>query len=167
MKKIGIYFGSSTGTTADVAKTIAKRLNVADADILDVASADAASMANYEVLLLGSSTWGMGDLQDDWEGFLPKAKGQNLAGKCVGLFGCGDSSAYSDTFCDALATIKEELDGTGCSFIGEYAPTDYGYDATRCEQGGKLIGLLIDDINESDKTADRIDTWVAALQPNL
>ena len=93
MKKIGIYFGSSSGTTADVTKTIAKRLGVDAADIHDVASADAASMANYDVLLLGSSTWGMGDLQDDWESFLPKAKGQNLAGKCVGLFGCGDSSA--------------------------------------------------------------------------
>lgn len=90
MKKIGIYFGSSSGTTADVAKTIAKRLGIDATDIHDVASADAASMANYEVLLLGSSTWGMGDLQDDWESFLPKAKGQNLAGKCVALFGCGD-----------------------------------------------------------------------------
>ena len=162
MKKIGIYFGSSSGTTADVTKTIAKRLGVDAADIHDVASADAASMANYDVLLLGSSTWGMGDLQDDWESFLPKAKGQNLAGKCVGLFGCGDSSSYSDTFCDALATIKEEMEGTSCTFIGEVAAEDYGYDETR-----KLIGLLIDEINESDKTGDRIDNWVAALQPNL
>ena len=167
MKKIGIYFGSSSGTTADVTKTIAKRHGVDAADIHDVASADAASMANYDVLLLGGSTWGMGDLQDDWESFLPKAKGQNLAGKCVGLFGCGDSSSYSDTFCDALATIKEEMEGTSCTFIGEVAAEDYGYDETRCEQGGKLIGLLLDEINESDKTGDRIDNWVAALQPNL
>lgn len=167
MKKTGIYYGSSTGTTADVARTIAKRLGIAESDMHDVANADAASMANYEVLLLGSSTWGMGDLQDDWESFLPKAKGQNLAGKCVGLFGCGDSSSYSDTFCDALATIKEELEGTSCTFIGECPAEGYGYDETRCEQGGKLIGLLIDDINEGDKTSDRIDTWVAAMQPNL
>lgn len=109
----------------------------------------------------------MGDLQDDWEGFLPKAKGQNLAGKCVALFGCGDSSSYSDTFCDALATIKEEMDGTNCTFIGEVAAEDYGYEETRCEQGGKLIGLLLDEINESDKTGDRLDSWIAAMQPHL
>lgn len=163
MKKIGIFFGSSSNTTADVAKTVASRLGVDAADIHDVASADAAALTEYEVLLLGSSTWGLGDLQDDWESFLPKAKSQNLAGKKVALFGCGDCSSYSDTFCDALATIKEEMEGTGCTFVGEVATDGYSYDATRCEQGGKLIGLLLDEVNESDKTGDRLDNWVAAL----
>ncbi len=167
MKKIGIYFGSSTGTTQEVANTIASKLGVSADDIHDVASADAASMANYEVLLLGCSTWGMGDLQDDWESFLPDAKEQNLAGKCVALFGCGDSSSYSDTFGDALATIREEMEGTNCTFIGEISKEDYSYDETRCENGDKLFALLIDEVNESDKTADRIDEWVGSLQANL
>ena len=37
MKKIGIFYGSSTGVTAEVAQEIAKKLGVADADVHNVA----------------------------------------------------------------------------------------------------------------------------------
>lgn len=163
MKKIGIFFGSSSGTCEDIAGRIAAKLNVAAEDVHNVADANAASLEQYEVLLLGGSTWGMGDLQDDWESFLPKAAQCNLNGKKVGLFGCGDSQSYSDTFCDSLATIKEQMAGTSCTFVGEVTPKDYSYDETRCEQNGKLIGLLVDEVNESDMTDERIEEWIAAL----
>ena len=67
MKSIGIFYGSSTGTTSDLAQKIASALGVDSANVMDVANADAAAAAKYDVLLLGSSTWGLGDLQDDWE----------------------------------------------------------------------------------------------------
>ena len=37
MRKIGIFYGSATGTTADVAKRIAALLGVDDSDVHDVA----------------------------------------------------------------------------------------------------------------------------------
>ncbi|MFC4665904.1 flavodoxin [Falsiporphyromonas endometrii] len=163
MKKIGIYFGSSTDTTTDIANRIAQKLGLAGDDVYNVSDADPASAAQYEMLLLGSSTWGCGDLQDDWEDFLPKLKTMDLSGKEIALFGCGDSGCYSDTFCDALATIKEELSSTGASFVGQMSPDGYTYDATRCEEDGKLIGCLIDEANESDETDDRIDTWLSSF----
>ena len=109
MKTIGIFYGSSNGTTESVAKQIAEKLGVKSADIHDVGQASPADFASYEVLLLGSSTWGAGDLQDDWYDFLPKIKKLDLSGKLVGLFGCGDSSSFSDTFCDAIGTIYNDL----------------------------------------------------------
>lgn len=167
MKSIGIFYGSSTDTTADIAGRIASSLGVASGDVHNVANADAAAVANYEVLLLGSSTWGAGDLQDDWEDFLPKLKGQNLSGKVVGLFGCGDASCYGDTFCDALATIKEELASTGCTFAGRMSKDGYSFDESRSDEDGELIGCLIDEANESDLTDERIERWIAALKPQL
>lgn len=74
MKTIGIFYGSSNGTTEGVAKQIAEKLGVKSSDIHDVSQASPADFAPYEVLLLGSSTWGAGDLQDDWYDFLPKIK---------------------------------------------------------------------------------------------
>lgn len=162
MKKIGIFYGSSTGTTADLAQKIAKAVG-AEAHCYDVASADAASAADFDVLLLGSSTWGIGDLQDDWEGFLPELANQDLSGKAVALFGCGDSDSYPDSFCEALAQIKEGLANTGCKFVGAYAPEEYSYDATRSEEDGKLIGLCVDDVNQSDLTDARLQTWLDAF----
>ena len=163
MKSIEIFYGSSTGTTSDLAQKIASALGVDSANVMDVANADAAAAAKYDVLLLGSSTWGLGDLQDDWESFLPKLKGENLSGKKVGLFGCGDASSYSDTFCAALGTIKAELANTGCTFIGAYPAEGYSYDETTAEENGQLIGLCVDDANESDQTEARMERWIAAM----
>ena len=163
MKSIGIFYGSSTGTTSDLAQKIASALGVDSANVMDVANADAAAAAKYDVLLLGSSTWGLGDLQDDWESYLPKLKGENLSGKKVGLFGCGDASSYSDTFCAALGTIKAELANTGCTFIGAYPAEGYNYDETTAEENGQLIGLCVDDANESDQTEARMERWIAAM----
>lgn len=109
MKTIGIFYGSSSGVTESVAERIAAKLGVEAADVHDVASASVEEVAKYDVLLLGSSTWGAGDLQDDWYGFLDNLKTADLSGKLVALFGCGDSSSFSDTFCDASVRYTPAL----------------------------------------------------------
>lgn len=162
MKKIGIFYGSSTGVTAEIAQKIAKKVG-AEAHMYDVANASAEEALAYDLLLLGSSTWGVGDLQDDWEGFLPNLQRQNLAGKEVALFGTGDQDSYPDSFCEALFLIKEALSSNGVSFVGAYAPEGYTYDATRAEEDGKLIGLAIDEVNQDDLTDERIDLWLKAI----
>lgn len=164
MKKIGIFYGSSNGTTEDVANRIAEKLGVQSADVHNVGSASPADLAPYEVLLLGSSTWGAGDLQDDWYDFLPKIKTLDLSGKLVGLFGCGDSSSFSDTFCDALGTIYNDLKGTGCKFIGSLPTDGYTYDDSTAVVDGKFVGLALDEMNEDDQTPARIDAWIESLK---
>ncbi|MEA3317594.1 MAG: flavodoxin domain-containing protein, partial [Bacteroidota bacterium] len=67
MNKIAIFYGSSTGNTESAAKQIAKLLN---ADIFDVADKPVKELQNYENLIFGTSTWGIGDLQDDWDSFI-------------------------------------------------------------------------------------------------
>ena len=91
--KIGIFYGSSTGTTQSLAEQIALKTGVSKADTHDVADAAPDTIDGYDCLLLGSSTWGDGDLQDDWYGFLDKIKTRDLSGKTVALFGCGDMHA--------------------------------------------------------------------------
>lgn len=167
MKKIGIFYGSTTGSTGNLATTVANTLNVDKADVHDVSGASPEAVLDYDVLLIGSSTWGYGDLQDDMEFFLPKLTVLNLTGKKVGLFGCGDSSAYPDTFCNALAEIKEQLSTTGCTFIGDVPSEGYTYEDSRAEEDGQLIGLLIDDMNEDHLTGDRLTRWLGVIQKSL
>ena len=109
----GIFFGSTMGTTEAVAADIAKQLGVADADVHNVADTPAGEVQKYDLLVLGSSTWGAGELQDDWYGFLDQLKAQDLSGKKVALFGCGDSGSYPDTFCDAVGLIYDALQQSG------------------------------------------------------
>ncbi|HJB84572.1 MAG TPA: flavodoxin FldA [Candidatus Alistipes merdigallinarum] len=161
--KTGIFFGSTMGTTEALAKQIAQKLNVPSADIYNVAEVSADQVMDYDLLLFGSSTWGAGDLQDDWYGFVDQLKNKDLTGKRVAFFGCGDSASYPDTFCDALSVLYDDLSGTGCVFVGAYVPEDYTVTDSAVCRDGKFIGLAVDDVNESDKTEDRIDAWIANL----
>lgn len=164
MKKTAIFYGSSSGVTEDVAGRIAGKLGIDSADVYNVGEASVADVDAYEVLLLGSSTWGIGDLQDDWEGFLLNLKKHDLSGKVVALFGTGDGYSYSDSFCDAIGIIYQELQGSGCRFIGSVDRDGYEFDESKAFVSGKFVGLPIDDSNQDDKTEARIDNWVEQLR---
>ena len=108
MNKIGVFYGSTTGTTEDLARRIAEKLDVPSADVFDVSKLTEALVNEYDVLVLGSSTWGAGELQDDWYDGVKVLKKCDLSHKSVALFGCGDSDSYSDTFCDAIGILYED-----------------------------------------------------------
>lgn len=166
MKTIIVY-GSSTGTTKDIADRIAEKFGVGADDVRDAADFNAEDLADYDLLIFGSSTWDEGELQDDWTDLLSEIAEQDLSGKKVALFGCGDCEGYGDTFCDALGIIKEGISGTGCTFVGAISKDGYEYEASRAEEGGQLIGCCIDEDNQDDMTDERIDRWVEAVKSAL
>ena len=55
MSKIGVFYGSTTGTTEDVARKIAEKLNVPQGDIHDASTLTDALVKEYDVLVLGTS----------------------------------------------------------------------------------------------------------------
>ena len=161
MKKTGIFYGSSTGTTEAVANLIASKLGIASADVHDAGKLTADLAGSYDVLILGTSTWGYGELQDDWNDAVETLKKMDLSGKTVALFGCGDSESYSDTFCDGMGILYEDLKDSQCKFIGFVPDTNYTYNSSVSAVDGHFVGLAIDDVNEGDKTGlglDRRDT---------
>ena len=93
MKTTIVIYGSSTGSCQSIAETIASKLGV---EAVDVANIDDATIASHENLILGTSTWGAGEMQDDWYDGVKTLKSAGLAGKTVALFGCGDSESYPD-----------------------------------------------------------------------
>lgn len=159
MKKTGVFYGSTTGTTESVARTIAEKLGIPSSDVYDVSKMTADVAGSYEALILGTSTWGDGELQDDWYDGIKVLKGMDLSGKTVALFGCGDSESYSDTFCDGMGILFEDLKNSGCRFIGAVPDADYTYSSSIAVTDRNFVGLAIDDINESDKTDERVTAW--------
>jgi flavodoxin, long chain len=164
MKTIGIFYGSSGGNTQDVAKLIAKKLGVDNSNIFDVSSSPVDKLAAYDLLVLGSSTWGVGDLQDDWDGFIDKLAKQDLSGKEVAVFGTGDSVSYADSFCDAIGIIAKAAEKAGAKIIGKVETADYSFDDSQAVENGMFYGLPIDEDNESDKTEERVSKWVEQLK---
>lgn len=159
----GIFFGSTTGSTEAAAAKIAERLGIAPSDVHNVADTPAEKVKEYDLLLLGSSTWGAGELQDDWSVFLPRLKEVDLSGRRVALFGCGDAGVYGDTFCDAMAEIRDGLASSGCLFVGELEASEYEGCCSRICQDGKVIGWAIDESASEAENEMRMELWVAAI----
>lgn len=53
MKKMGIIYGSSTGTCESIAQTIAEKLGVASVDVIDASKITTEKVESYDILLLG------------------------------------------------------------------------------------------------------------------
>lgn len=162
MKKIGIYYGSTTGTTEELAYKIAKSLGVTEADVHNVAKSSPSSVADYDVLLLGTSTWGSGELQDDWYDFAAGLSELDLSSTKIALFGCGDET-MADTFCSGVGELYKRLKDTGATFIGEFNTDGYNFSHSDAVIDGKAVGLLIDQVNHSGLTDARVADWTRQL----
>ncbi len=167
MKKTGIFYGSSTGNTREVAEMIASQLGVAPADVHDVAETAPSVLGDYDNLILGTATYGSGELQDDWYDFLAGAEQLDLSGKKVALFGCGDEN-MSDTFCGAVGELHDRMKQTGVEYIGEGYGTDgYEFSESQAVVDGHTVGLLLDCINHDNLTADRVKGWTDIVRLSL
>ena len=165
MKKTIVIYGSSTGTCEDLAGRIAAKLGVET--VISVGDLTADTVAEYDNLIIGTSTWGFGELQDDWYDGLETLKGADLSGKTIAIFGCGDSGSYSDSFCGGMGELYNGLTDSGATIVGAVAADDYDYSDSAAVVDGQFVGLALDEVNEADKTDDRIDAWVAAISPAL
>jgi len=165
MKAVAIIYGSSGGNTQSAAKNIASK--VEGSVLFDVSSVNIGHIEEFDNLILGTSTWGMGDLQDDWDDFLPNLRKANLKGKTIALFGLGDSSSFSETFVDGMGTLFDSLKNTGCIVIGAVSADGYSFGASSACHGATFVGLPIDEDNESNLTDSRISEWVKTLLPEF
>ncbi len=164
MKSTVVIYGSSTGTCQSIAQNIAGKLGV---EAIDVTALTNDVVKANDNLILGTSTWGAGDMQDDWYDGIKVLKSAGLQGKMVAIFGCGDSESYSDTFCGGMRELYNAAQKAGATIIGSVDASDYTYDDSEAVVDGHFVGLALDDVNEDDKTENRIEAWIAAIKPLL
>ena len=162
MKKTIIVYGSSTGMCENIANKIGEKLG---AEVINVSDFTDETVADHDNLILGTSTWGAGELQDDWYDGIEVLKTAELAGKTVAIFGCGDSESYSDTFCSGMKEIYDAA--AGASILPGVSTAGYTFDDSDAVIDGQFVGLALDDVNEDDKTDERIDAWLEVIRPLL
>jgi len=159
-----LVYGSSGGNCEGVGEKIAEVLNIEAQDIADF---DVEEFANYDKVILGSSTWGDGDLQDDWEDKWDDFCEVDFSGKTVALFGIGDQEGYEDSFLGAMGTIYEQVSKKGAKIVGHTSTDGYEYEESEAEKDGQFVGLAIDEDNQDDLTDERIEAWVNAIKADI
>ncbi|PIV30021.1 MAG: flavodoxin, partial [Zetaproteobacteria bacterium CG02_land_8_20_14_3_00_50_9] len=136
MKKIGIYFGTDTGTTRLIAKKIAKKLGDIVDKPLNINRTDVEAFLNHDALILGTPTYGIDQLPGkstdieagSWEEFLPDIDVIDFTGKTIALYGLGDQEKYSDRFLDSMIHLYRFFSERGATMVGQWPLEGYQFD---------------------------------------
>lgn len=162
-KRTAIFYGSTTGTTKDVAHRIGRMMGIPENDIFNVKDVSPSRVGEYQNIIAGTSTWGNGDLQVDWYDFVDGLGAIDLKKAKVAIFGCGDET-MSDTFCDGVAKLYDAFKSTGAGMVGEYNADGYSFKHTAAERDGHFLGLLLDEVNHPEYTDLRLRGWTAQIK---
>jgi flavodoxin I len=167
MAKIGLFYDTDTGNTRKVAKMIRKHFDESDIEMKNITKLEPADFEQYSAFILGTPTLGEGELPENWDAFLPALDAMDFSGKTIALFGLGDQEEYGHEFVDGLGILYEKFESLGASFTGFWPLDGYEYEISRAELDGEFVGLVLDQDNQSDLTAQRLETWIAQIKPVL
>lgn len=169
MAKVGIFFGSSTGATREAAEVLADEITGAELIDMEEDFDGIDQFEDYDVLLIGSSTWGQGDPQRDWVDPLYELSNDqpDLSGKKVAFFGAGDQKTHGEHFVSALGKMHDLFVSLGAEAYG-YTPTEgFDYEYSLAEKEGKFCGLAFDNVNQEDLTEERVTQWAGQLKSEM
>ena len=172
MAKVGIFFGTDTGNTRRIAKDIATALGSAiAAKPVNVRNASVPDLLAYDILILGTPTYGegllpglsTGNATESWEEFLPTLAGQDFSGKKMAIYGLGNQKSYPAEFVDAMFYLYEQFKQCGATIIGEWAAEGYNFQGSKAVVDNCFVGLALDQENQKDLTPARLESWLTML----
>lgn len=114
--KIGLFYGSTTCYTEMAAEKIRALIGPELVDLHNIKDVPLARMQEYDILILGISTWDFGELQEDWESRWEDIADLHLEGRIIALFGMGDQLGYGEWYQDALGLLHDQLVPKGSSW---------------------------------------------------
>eukprot|EP01082_Thalassiosira_pseudonana_P004809 g4461.t1 g4461 contig15:1077699-1078718(+) len=170
-KQVGVFFGTSTGSTEEAAELIVSEFGDVAAgpiDIDGVAGSVAKEFAKYDALVVGTPTWNTGaDTERSGTGwdeiYYSEMQDLDIAGKKVAVFGLGDSVSYCENYADATGELHDVFEALGCKMMGYTSVEGYLHEESKAQRGEKFCGLPLDAVNQEELTEERVQKWVAAL----
>ena len=138
MEKIGLFYGSDTGNTENIALKIREKISKENVYVIDMYDATIEEFSKYDKIILGLSTWHDGQLQSDWDTFFEEFKEVDFTGKKVALFGLGDIK------------IDLEVDGRRwhTDIDGNRKVSDIWRDHQLKSMGWKVIRFWVDELDK-------------------
>jgi flavodoxin I len=160
-----LFYGTQTGTTTVVAEQIQTFLSDLVSEVNGIWTTRADDFAGCDFVVLGGSTWGDGELTDDWVDFWPQLEKIDLSGVKVALFALGDQYGYGHNFASAMRIMYDKVKSKGAIVIADHISTA-GFDYSHSDSvvDGHFVGLVLDEVNEPEKTAGRIQAWAQQVR---
>ena len=127
------------------------------------------TMAQYDTLIFGISTWDFGEIQEDWLTNWDAIDELNLGGKQIALFGLGDQQGYGEWFLDAMGLLHDKLLLQGCQMVGYWPNEGYQFEASKAlvDEGRYFVGLALDETSQYQLTDERLARWLPQVLDEL
>ena len=163
MKKIGLFYGSTSGRTQGVVDEIEFNLG-SDVEVHNIAEG-MDGLSSYDNLILAVPTYGVGELQQDWEAAFQEFKRIDFTGKIIALVGVGNQTTFGESFIGGLVPLYESVISQGGKIVGLTSTEGYHFEECEAIVDGKFMGLALDEDNQDDMTPDRIYDWLEEIKP--
>jgi flavodoxin I len=165
---VRILFATTTGKTEDVATRLAELIGPS-ASVQDVGDLDATEELEASGdLICCVPTWNTGadSMRSGtaWDSHVEGIPDLQMSGRTVAIVGLGDSSSYSDYFCDAMEELYTAFIRSGARMVGKVSPASYDFSESKSVVNGLFCGLPLDEDSEPDVTDERLAQWVKQLQ---
>jgi flavodoxin I len=171
---VGIFFGTSTGSTQEAADFIYAALGsdiAAEPEDVETLEDVAAAFSAHDALIVGTPTWNTGaEVERSGTGWdelyyakMPSMK-EALKDKKVAVFGLGDQESYAENFADATGELFDVFESLGCKMLGAWSQEGYEHEDSKSIRGDKFCGLLLDVVNQEELTEERANKWVEQLK---
>lgn len=150
MAKIIIVYASMTGNTEEMAKLVGKGIEETGVSLTvrELPKADVKELEEYDGIILGSYTYGDGDLADEFMDFYDDMESLDLTGKMAAVFGSGDTSY--EHFCKAVDILSEKLTELGAILTQEGLKIELApEDEEVCIQFGREFAETVKEVLQS------------------
>ena len=165
MKNIGVFYGSITGNTQEVAEAIRSEFGKS-AIVQDINEVDRVDLQDYDLVILGTSTWEVGE-REEWKEFLAKLDNPERYDTKFALFGLGDQKEYPEKFLNTMGFLYDRLLARGATIIGKFPTDGFGFTASDAISNGHFVGLALDQDNQPEQSPVRIRNWVAQIRRSM
>lgn len=169
MSQVGLFYGTDTGNTERVADMIKDKIGSDIVEVHDIATASADDFAKYDKIILGQPTWYYGELQSSWDDFWDEFKEVDFTDKTFACFGLGDQADYAEYFLDAMGMMHDIALENGGIPAGYWSTDGYEFDESKAvtEDEEFFVGLAIDEDQQPEMTAERVDQWVDQIKEEM
>jgi flavodoxin I len=167
MAKIGLFYGSNTGNTENVSfqmKEEFDKILPGTVEVHNIGRSTPDDILKYQYLIMGIPTWNTGELQDDWDAFMPKFDSMDMKGKKVAFFGLGDQNGYGFNFLDAVGILADKVMERGAQVWGLWSTKSYQFEESRAKVEEYFLGLGIDEVGQTEMTRERIRAWTKDIK---
>ena len=173
MSKTVLFFSPEGGNVNRVANKLGELIGNDKVDIIPVKEVEKGDLSKYNKIILVGSTvgadhWNNEILVDEWTEFFTKIEDTSFEKKKVAIVGLGNSVLYPSHFADGMAVLYERVIKQNAKVLGKVDSKGYDFeDSEALDDDGFFCGLAIDEDNEPELTAERLENWISILKPDF